>query len=358
MNTYNFEIRFATPAFLGDADQNGTWRTPPFKALIRQWWRVVYTKDKDPGRVQDLRLAEAELFGSASGSDGHRSRLRIRMGAWSAGGLLRADWQAIPGFLHEEVGHGGRWVSADSYLGFGPVDVRGRSVLRSERAIKPAEPNELALQVLSPKWDPKMNEEPHRHIREALDLVNRYGTLGGRSRNGWGSVGLVPSDGQLWTSIGPPTREWHELLNYDWPCAIGRDNKGPLIWQTRPFSDWKEAMTALALVRYRTRRLFPLEGIPTPHNEPADRHWLAYPVTKDHRVTGWEKQRLPNSLRLKVRTQGASFIGLVFHMPVMPEAYRFKPKYEALVSVWSKVHRALDNGLPGIPDLGLRRAVS
>ncbi len=30
-------IQMLAPAFLGDADQKGTWRTPPFKALLREW---------------------------------------------------------------------------------------------------------------------------------------------------------------------------------------------------------------------------------------------------------------------------------------------------------------------------------
>ncbi len=39
---HRYTVRFLTPAFLGDAEQNGRWRTPPFKAQLRQWWRVAY----------------------------------------------------------------------------------------------------------------------------------------------------------------------------------------------------------------------------------------------------------------------------------------------------------------------------
>jgi CRISPR-associated protein Cmr1 len=28
-----FTVRFNTPAFLGDAEQTGAWRTPPFKSI-------------------------------------------------------------------------------------------------------------------------------------------------------------------------------------------------------------------------------------------------------------------------------------------------------------------------------------
>ena len=38
--TLTLSLRMVTPAFLGDADQRGEWRTPPFKTLVRQWWRV------------------------------------------------------------------------------------------------------------------------------------------------------------------------------------------------------------------------------------------------------------------------------------------------------------------------------
>jgi hypothetical protein len=42
MQTRRLQIQFHTPAFLGDANQSGRWRTPPFKAQLRQWWRVAY----------------------------------------------------------------------------------------------------------------------------------------------------------------------------------------------------------------------------------------------------------------------------------------------------------------------------
>ena len=41
-----FTLQFCTPAFLGNAEQSGQWRTPPFKAQLRQWWRVAYAASK------------------------------------------------------------------------------------------------------------------------------------------------------------------------------------------------------------------------------------------------------------------------------------------------------------------------
>ncbi len=44
MRQMKYRIEFLTPAFLGNAEQSGQWRAPPFKALLRQWWRVVWAQ--------------------------------------------------------------------------------------------------------------------------------------------------------------------------------------------------------------------------------------------------------------------------------------------------------------------------
>ena len=36
MHLCSYQLRFQNPAFLGNAQQQGQWRTPPFKALLRQ----------------------------------------------------------------------------------------------------------------------------------------------------------------------------------------------------------------------------------------------------------------------------------------------------------------------------------
>ena len=50
MLTLLYTLSFNTPAFLGNADQQAQWRTPPIKALIRQWWRVVKASTLAPLR--------------------------------------------------------------------------------------------------------------------------------------------------------------------------------------------------------------------------------------------------------------------------------------------------------------------
>src|SRR5699024_7802539 len=107
MNKIECTVRFLTPAFLGDANQSGTWRTPPFKAELRQWWRVVMaSRGLD---YQALRKTEAQLFGHAwLDKPATKSRVRLRLSRWRPGQLPK-----------------GTTFGSEKYLGFGPVSFRG-----------------------------------------------------------------------------------------------------------------------------------------------------------------------------------------------------------------------------------------
>src|SRR5574338_1070891 len=116
-------------------------------------------------------------------------------------------------------------------------------------------------------------EDVAQHLERALTLTHWFGTLGGRSRNGWGSVALRPSppgrrgggfaehrsapperrSGSVAGGVGgegraasftPPSltrealkqsgcvRPLARCLELDWPHAIGADEAGPLVWQS------------------------------------------------------------------------------------------------------------------------------
>ena len=53
MHEQRFTIRFEIPAFLGNAEQAGQWRTPPFTALLRSPGRLK----SDTRKVQVRRDA-------------------------------------------------------------------------------------------------------------------------------------------------------------------------------------------------------------------------------------------------------------------------------------------------------------
>ena len=177
-----------------------------------------------------------------------------------------------------------------------------------------------------------------------------YGTLGGRSRNGWGSFTLEAGAGEPPALDGAPDpallRLWSGALDRDWPHAIGRDERGPLIWQIDDvLGDWKAAMRRLAEIKIALRTQFPFT---TGRNatRPEARHWLSYPVTK-HNVADWREGAgatcaCPTAFASRserTRTGGSagrSSTSLAYRPP------QFRPDRRVIEGVWQRVHAFLD----------------
>lgn len=354
MKTLSYRVQFLTPAFLGNAEQSGQWRTPPFKALLRQWWRVAYAADHGFRMdIADMRHEEGKLFGHAWLDDdcdergqkvsARKSLVRLRLDVWESGKLR--SWENLEAnkVHHPEAEKAHFQVGPHAYLGYGPLDGRGgtKFTKKDNAAIQPNE--SATLSIAMPESDAPL-------IQQALWLMDRYGTLGGRSRNGWGSFTLLPlplgeGRGEGTPLAGtPPLRDWKQALGLDWPHALGQDdNKSPLIWQTRPCADWKELMRELAIIKIGLRTQFKFTS---GNNAPAPeaRHWLSHPVTK-HNVAAWRQGRLPNTLRFKVRAapdDPKQLVGVIFHVPCRPPD-AFQPDRQAIEKVWATVHAFLDN---------------
>ena len=348
MLTRAYTLRFHTPAFLGNAVQDGQWRTPPIKALLRQWWRVAYAADQT-GVVdfKAMRTAEGRLFGVAADKDGDslKSLVRIRLSRWDRGSLTPWAGQDSERVEHPEVKKDGKpsRVGAQLYLGYGPLILpRGQSAatLKAKAVIQAGEDGVLSVAFPAGAEGVRLDT--------ALWLMNRYGTLGGRSRNGWGSFNLTPSEAgtPAFGEVLDPclTAPWRSALNHDWPHALGTGDDKPLIWQTESLPDWKAVMRRLAELKIglRTHFVFP-QNVQPPHRQPLERHWLAYPITH-HSTSAWDRNaRLPNSLRFKVRADADGRLrGIIFHVPCLPPP-QFKPNRAVIESVWSQVHAHLDH---------------
>lgn len=350
MKTYKYKLSFFTPAFLGNASQQAQWRTPPLKALLRQWWRVAVAPQVRYN-PDTLRQREAELFGvAADGGDSHQSLVRLRLEHWNEGKLK--DWPRHGTVTHPEVPAP---VGSDLYMGFGPLEydrANRTTAIRAKAAIQAGDSATFKL-AFAPRPGFQLKQaSAQEHVRDletALWLMQHYGTLGGRSRNGWGSFLLQPENGTpaLNGSLDSRfVRPWQEALALDWPHALGHDSQGPLIWQTAAFDDWTELMRELAQIKIGLRTQF---KFPTQRSDGQihTRHWLSYPVT-NHSVQAWgNNARLPNSLRFKVRSAPGNpkqVVGVIFHMPCQPPLV-FQPRLhlQAITAVWQQVHRFLDS---------------
>ena len=334
MKELEYQVGFLTPAFLGNAEQDGQWRTPPFKALLRQWWRVVWAQQNGyPDEVGEMRAEEAALFGTAAADKGatarnRKSLLRLRLDHWGKG---KQNTKEMTGR------HG--------YLGFGPLSKasQGGGKLQSETAISTEE--KVVLSLCAPASSVEQ-------IMTAISLIDAYGTIGGRSRNGWGSIKLIPEGNTppLSNNLSRFLRPWREALDLDWAHSIGSDSKGPLIWTMNKSRNWEQAMQHLSETKEEFLRYFKPKGS-SPFPEPQERHWLSFPVT-GQKVRVWEgNKRIPNNLRFKVRRDPQDpsiLLGLIFYMPCLPPR-DFKPDKQEIAKVWRKTHEYLDGKLNRLP---------
>ncbi len=383
----SYTVRFVTPAFLGNAEQQGQWRTPPFKALLRQWWRVAAAKDYGYNH-QRLRDAEGKLFGNAWIEEAFcKSKVRLRLDRWDEGKLKKSVW---PGkdekkLTHPEVTNKeGKTipVGAELYLGYGPLNydkIQKRTVLKANAAIQADDYADYAeLHLAYP--------EDLTAVADAFQLIHWLGTLGGRSRNGWGSLLLESKElrgsdslNQSDPLLNKLARPLGQCLDDGWPHAIGKDSDGLLIWTSKKaYSNWHEAMVELARIKITFRTQSSLvfsrnNDIKKPRID--YRHVLAYPVTH-HGVEGWceedqktgklitDKQgylkqstRLANQLRFKVtKTEDDRYQGIVYHLPcgIPTELLNALSKTDRdwivgqQLGVWQSVHAVLDKQMQRI----------
>lgn len=362
MTELEYELRFTTPAFLGDEEQNGQWRTPPLKALLRQWWRVLQGASARQPDWKTIRETEGRLFGNAwlkkNDQPLHcKSPIRIRLEPDWAGGTLGAsswptDFERVP-----TTRTGGN-LPADLYLGYGPI-LREKGNLKIRTAIDPDK--SVRLRLLLP---------PHRsdEILKTLTLIHWFGNVGSRARNGWGSVQLTPqgetppppSLRQADPLLAEVLRNWEQCHALDWPHAVGSDANGPLIWCTEDLANWRKAIGALANVRVAVRRA--AKAIRNQHGRAAALHYLGYPAGTG-KQNPWalavrgerDKLRLASPLRFKVVPSSDGKVrGLIFHVPcAIPQAFldelRNASDKEWLMDranlrrAWQEIHKTLDH---------------
>ncbi len=332
------EIEFVTPAFLGRANpQYAQWRTPPFKALLRRWWRIVETSGKKPKTTQ-IREKEGSLFGNA-GESASASQVRLRID-WRGEIANRKKWKYSfePNLIHPEVSVK---VGSALYLGYGPVGVG--NVLNREQFIAPGISRKLF--ICAP-------EEEKNRLKDTIRLIHLFGGVGSRSRNGWGSVNfktggisiedlekiLDPHQSTARNWLRSYARSWVDALDTNWCHALGKDEEERLLlWRTEEKTKFEEVLDVLAKVKIAFRTKFHFKG-GGQHRALCERHVLAYPVTR-HELINKKLDRSANQIIFKVLPLNGKFIGLIAHLP---HGLYLEDSGVNEKNVWTTVHAMLD----------------
>lgn len=347
MITDEVTIRFLAPAFLGGASQAAEWRSPPFKTLLRQVWRMVRAGRGDT--LAAIRESEGALFGHAAlkhrdtngreSSWAFRSHVQLSLASWETGSL--EAWPRLANVHHPNVQTARNgMINAGLYLGYGPLV--GSGFKEGLSAIAPGEA--ASLRVRYPDF-------AQDDIRGAFSIIDAIGAVGSRSRNGWGSLAWQSSQFETapaHQALQSISRDLDDCLRADWPRAVGRDDRGLLVWQTEPFLNWQQLVKPLAELKIAVRVRF----ADFQRFRFGSRHLLGVPLTH-HSVEKWNKNtRLAGQLRFKVADAGdGRVLGRIVHIPcALPQALakplgHGAPSVPRQLDVWRQVHETLDNNL-------------
>lgn len=324
MKQLSYTVKFLTPAFLGNAEQNGQWRTPPFKALLRQWWRVAYAAERRfEVDIAAMRQEEGLLFGHAWLEDdrddkgskvaARKSQVRIRLDSTQEGG---AAWTTGTQQGVQPLSEG----LDTSYAWFGLIK-RGNG-LPNRSGIK-AEPLESVrqLQVAFP-------DSEERRMREVMSLVHAFGLLGSRSRGGWGALQVDGLDALQGQDMCRYARDLGRCLRDDWAMSLASDDRGLCAWESKiEFDSWDKAMRFIASQRKQVRTalkqnrdLRPALGFALPNG------------------------RMPSPLRWKVMAAQPGKLSVrVFALPHrIPDDGGKRLSWQELQVAWQTVSRELD----------------
>ncbi len=322
MTVLRYRLRMLTPAFLGDAQQDGRWRTPPIKALLRQFWRMAYAADHGFNvDVARMRHEEGLLFGHAWLKDdrdakgnkvaARRSLVRLRLHA--------PDHDASKAWAKgTQDGVAPLSTGLDtSYAWFGLVDSRNHKSRHGLKADANEGVRELALAFPS---------DQSQRMRQVMQWIAAFGTVGSRCRGAWGSI-HVDDSAEL---PAAKTRAMSECLKGDWAVALAHDGNGACVWESdRTFRQWNDAMREVAYARKRIRTaLKSVDGMDL-------RAALGFAAN-----TG----RMPSPLRWKVFAKQHNQLAIrVFAMPHgLPDVSGKRMSPRDLTQAWAATCNALD----------------
>ena len=330
MQTHKYQLCFTTPAFLGNAQQQAQWRTPPIKALLRQWWRVAYAADKGFNvNVAAMRHEEGVLFGHAWLEDDsfERNGKQVKTSARQSTVRIRLDatdsTTAYGWPLGSQTGVAPLPTSIDtSYAWFG---IAKRAGLPDRSGIQAA-PAKESVQLL--RLAVRDDQAAQLRMDEVIALISQFGLLGSRSRGGWGALHVKDVAPLSSEQIRRYTRPLDDCLRGDWPMSLATDQHGPCVWSSKEaFKTWDKAMRFVATERRHVRTSIK-------HVNGKDlRYALGFAFTG----------RMPSPLRWKIVPNGDGLKVCIFAMPHrIPEDGGQRLSDQDLKAAWQAVCQTLD----------------
>jgi CRISPR-associated protein Cmr1 len=306
--------------FLGNANQEAELRAAPFKGLLRYWWRVAEGSEGYKHETHEALLkAENAIFGSADEDTGGKSQVKIGVKCTTPLQPKKDQFKNSGNIDHPECEKSQCKINPLNYLA-------GIGLINYKRSYFPAG-EKFTLQLEAP-------EQILQQLESTLAIVNKFGAIGSRSRNGWGCFQWPVSQSNV-----EIYKTFENAFNREYPHCLAKDEKGLLLWKTKKLhKTWEMCMRELAEIYVSVRIKLDVNK-----GSPPDRHLLGYPVTNHIiQLKHWEKKgRHASALRLIVRKENEQYRGYFLHLPHLFSKQMWPNDKTRQIEIWRNVHKTL-----------------
>lgn len=256
-----YQIEVVTPMFLYGADQNvAELRVPSIKGQLRWWWRAQQNFNK----LADLKENENEIFGSTK----NRSSFSIV--------LEEKKTLFYPKRTKSIKNHrDNREDFLFIYLAYGVYDTEARCYDR--KIIKEGSIFQLTVR--------SRDENIINEVNETIITFIKYGGLGAKSRNGFGSMNLID---------GRPSNGNFESEKKNYP-AFSKDAE---LFEFKKHRTWQQALTEIGKTYKEARGMI----------DKSKKHLIAEPYKKPD-------NRCAKQLFLHVNKVHDKFQGQILYLP-------------------------------------------
>ncbi|MDW8345848.1 MAG: type III-B CRISPR module RAMP protein Cmr1 [Bacteroidia bacterium] len=212
MNQYKmkkviFSFETVTPMFLGGADMNTPEiRVPAIKGALRFWWRAMNAhlvqKKNDKWDYSVLKQYETAIFGGTDPALQSRVKLRLDNPSLST---PRENFEKLDKKSKNRVSiyvsKIGKQITISTmkYLGYGLYDfkdnTKNRNYLEGSWDLICEYPeNPVTVKIKENKAELEKEINIEKELQIAFSMLNLFGTLGSKARNGFGSVQITSKD--------------------------------------------------------------------------------------------------------------------------------------------------------------------
>lgn len=284
METLPYTVEIVTPMFLGGADpKEAELRVPSIKGALRFWWRAKYGCDD----LASMKKREDEIFGSTN----RKASFSL---CFENSQSVKSKLENLPCGRRIPVTSKGKKfsISIIEYLAYGLKSSRDQhGNIFTKKHFTNSTKFSLILNI--------KNNDFKEQILDSLRLLAKYGGLGARSRNGFGSICI--ENLKLSNDLD---RKGGELKSF---TAFSKESK--LFESKNDYAKWDEALSDIG-VAYRSARC----ELENKHSF-NKRQLIAKPIIVRGEVNIEGRHAKPYFLHIK--KQNSKYIGQILFMPYM-----------------------------------------